>query len=120
MKLWKTVLSCLLALTLVFSLCACGASEDAGKKERPAGMEATLPGAGGAEQTALEKARGLIGQSVEELYAQVGEPLSAEYAPSCLGDGDDGELVYDGFIVYTYREEGSELVEDVEAVDPAN
>lgn len=48
-------------------------------------------------------AQGLVGRPVSELYAAIGQPLSADYAPSCLIDGDDGELTYDGFVVYTER-----------------
>lgn len=48
-------------------------------------------------------AQGLVGRPVNELYAAIGKPLSADYAPSCLIDGDDGELTYDGFVVYTER-----------------
>ena len=42
-----------------------------------------------------------------------GEPLERNYAPSCLGGGEDGELVYEGFTVYTYREGDRETVTDV-------
>lgn len=51
---------------------------------------------------------------VEDLIARIGEPLSADYAPSCLGEGEDGNLYYDGFIVYTYLENGVETVTYVE------
>lgn len=59
-------------------------------------------------------AEALIGASAEELYAAIGEPVSSDYAPSCIGDGEDGNLYYDGFVVYTYREAGTETVEYVE------
>lgn len=58
-------------------------------------------------------AQGLVGSDVSSLYAAVGYPVSSSYAPSCLGDGEDGELVYDGFTVYTYRENGAETIETV-------
>ena len=48
-------------------------------------------------------ALGLVGADVSSLYAAVGYPISSSYAPSCLGDGEDGELVYDGFTVYTFK-----------------
>lgn len=49
-------------------------------------------------------AQGLVGHPVSELYAAIGRPISADYAPSCLVlDGEDGELVYDGFTVYTEK-----------------
>ena len=43
---------------------------------------------------------------VSELYAAIGQPISSDYAPGCLAEGEngeDGELYYDGFIVYTGR-----------------
>ena len=55
-------------------------------------------------------AQGLVGRPVSELYAAIGKPLASDYAPSCLIDGDDGELTYDGFVVYTERGEGYETV----------
>lgn len=49
-------------------------------------------------------AEGLVGRPVSELYAAIGRPISSDYAPSCLVlDGEDGELVYDGFTVYTEK-----------------
>ncbi len=63
------------------------------------------------EKAAAEKC---IGQDVEALYEAVGYPVSSEYASSCLGSGEDGELKYDGFTVYTYKEGDSETVQSVE------
>lgn len=51
------------------------------------------------KDTALE----LVGSDVSALYDAVGYPISSSYAPSCVGDGEDGELVYDGFTVYTFK-----------------
>ena len=48
-----------------------------------------------------------------KLIEALGEPLERNYAPSCLGGGEDGELVYEGFTVYTYREGDRETVTDV-------
>lgn len=53
------------------------------------------------------------GRDVNELLEAIGQPLSADYAQSCLGPGEDGELRYDGFTVYTYREDGVETVTEV-------
>ena len=47
-------------------------------------------------------------------YAAIGEPVSSDYAPSCLGEGEDGNLYYDGFTVYTYRDDTGETVSYVE------
>ena len=62
------------------------------------------------------QAESCIGKTVEELIALIGEPQSSDYAPSCLnpGVGEDGNLYYDGFTVYTYKEDGVEEVVDVE------
>jgi hypothetical protein len=48
------------------------------------------------------------------LIAAIGSPNSRSYASSCIGEGEDGELSYNGFTVYTYRENGIETVQDVE------
>ncbi|MBQ3404476.1 MAG: hypothetical protein IJG63_03550 [Oscillospiraceae bacterium] len=55
-----------------------------------------------------------MGSSVESLYSAIGRPNSSNYASSCMGSGEDGELYYNGFTVYTYRDEnGSEVVNGV-------
>jgi len=62
----------------------------------------------------LETAQNAIGKNVEELVQQIGEPEKRSYASSCLGDGEDGELYYNGFTVYTYRDaDGNESIYDV-------
>ena len=58
-------------------------------------------------------AKAYIGKSASSLISALGSPVSAQYSPSCMGDGEDGELVYNGFTVYTYREGGNEKVVDV-------
>lgn len=59
----------------------------------------------------------LLGATVEDLYAAIGQPKSAEYATSCVvADGEDGILQYDGFIVSTTRwPNGTELVMGTDA-----
>ncbi len=71
------------------------------------------------KDSAFAKAQALIDSDVETLYEAIGQPEDSMYASSCLGDGEDGELYYDGFTVYTYRDiNGSETIYDVmEAVD---
>lgn len=66
------------------------------------------------EESLKDIAMGFVGKELAELIAAIGEPESSDYAPSCLGDGEDGNLYYDGFTVYTYREGGVETVEYVE------
>lgn len=63
-----------------------------------------------------EDALAFVDQDVSALIEAIGEPLSRSYEASCAGDGDDGILEYDGFLVFTYREpDGSaETVVDAE------
>ena len=53
-----------------------------------------------------------LSKDVSKLYAAIGKPNSSEYASSCIGDGEDGLLYYNGFTVTTYRENGKETVQD--------
>ena len=62
----------------------------------------------------LETAKGFVGKTTPELFAAIGAPGSSDYAPSCLGPGEDGNLYYDDFTVYTYRENGVETIRIVE------
>ena len=71
------------------------------------------PATGKVEGDPKTIAANLIGSPVEDLYAAIGEPEGSSYASSCDGPGEDGELYYEGFTVYTYREDGKETVKDV-------
>lgn len=86
----KKLIPILLALALMLTLCACG------------------------NKDALTTAQEMIGENVSSLTAAIGEPENSSYASSCLGPGEDGELYYDGFTVYTYRDpDGTENIYDV-------
>lgn len=81
--------------------------------EQPAVPEETQP----TQPVVSEKqllAETFIDRPVEELIAAIGEPISSDYASSCLGSGEDGNLYYEGFTVYTYREGTKETVRFVE------
>lgn len=128
----KKLTCLLLALTLLFGLAACGeepaevTEEPAAESAEPAAEPSAAPEASEApaeeseapaeeEPSPLEAAKAFEGAPLEDLIAAVGEPLSSDYAPSCLGEGEDGNLYYDGFTVYTYRDvDGSETVNYVE------
>ena len=81
----------LMALALCLLLCACGEKKNS-----------------------FETAQQMIGEDLTALTDELGKPASESYASSCLGDGEDGELSYDGFTVYTYRENGVETIVDAE------
>ena len=103
MKKLTLLIACMLALSLC--LCACGNDTDA--DTQPSETE-TLT----ADKKAL--AESCIEKTVQELYDLIGEPESSEYVPSCLGPGEDGNLYYADFTVYTYREGDTETVRVVE------
>lgn len=127
----------ILVCVMMLTLCACGSGEPASSPaSTPASTESTPapettpeleepspePSQEPAEETPdtqpeeslKDIAMGFVGKDLAELIAAIGEPESSDYAPSCLGDGEDGNLYYDGFTVYTYREGGVETVEYVE------
>ena len=128
----KKLTCLLLALTLLLGLAACGeepaevTEEPAAESVEPAAEPSAAPEESEApaeeseapaeeEPSPLEAAKAFEGAPLEDLIAAVGEPLSSDYAPSCLGEGEDGNLYYDGFTVYTYRDtDGSETVSYVE------
>lgn len=128
----KKLTCLLLALTLLLGLAACGeepaevTEEPAAESVEPAAEPSAAPEASEApaeeseapaeeEPSPLEAAKAFEGAPLEDLIAAIGEPLSSDYAPSCLGEGEDGNLYYDGFTVYTYRDvDGSETVNYVE------
>ena len=130
----------ILMLCLTVLLCGCG-SEPAETTAPKAPAETTAPAVSTTapettapetttvpETTAVETteetepvdearvlAESCIDKSVEELYKLIGEPDSADYAPSCLDEnGEDGILYYENVIVYTYREGDTETVSFVE------
>ena len=85
--------------------------------------EAKLPDAGlvhdtevtpSPSETLFELAKSFVDKPLSELQAEIGEPVSSSYVSSCLiPGGEDGELHYDGFTVYTVKSGDSETVQDV-------
>lgn len=66
------------------------------------------------QSVTVSDASAYIGNGVGALVSAIGNPISKNYASSCIGDGQDGEWIYQGFTVYTYRDtNGNERVEDV-------
>ncbi len=122
MKKTSVLILCLALLLLS----ACGSGETA---PAPAPTEAPAPAAVPTEAPAEEPVEAtpdtaaivsqvldLRGHPVEELIDWLGEPLSRDYSSSCLVQGgQDGQLVYEGFTVYTLvQPDGTETVYDCE------
>ena len=135
----KKVSALVLILALLLSLAACGSSaantvdEDApvltaelpgASQKAPAAEPTEAPEASAAPTEAAEPDTAEIvarvlkmkGQPVEDLIEWLGEPISREYSSSCLIEGgQDGQLIYDGFIVYTLVDkDGAETIYDCE------
>ena len=128
----KKLIVMLLATLMLLSLAACGGEEAPAeevkieaqpKVEATVAVEATAAPTEAPTEAATEAdpaadrkalAESCIDKDISELYALIGEPESAEYAPSCLVEGEDGSLYYDGFVVYTTREGDVETVYYVE------
>lgn len=95
---------------------------EAAEPEPDAAPVATLPDAGLVQDTddgteskdLFELAKTYVDKPFSELQAEIGEPVSASYVSSCLiPGGQDGELHYDGFTVYTVKSGDTETVQDV-------
>ena len=117
----KKLMLAILACALFVSLCACGKAQQETPTATTAATTATVATKATAPTQATTNAtnpkalaESCIDKPVSELYALIGQPNSSDYAPSCMGDGEDGNLYYDGFIVYTYKEGDTESVYFVE------
>ena len=119
----RNILIPILCVVLSLSLAGCGGTkaESTSPTEAPEITQAPTqapsvteaPEAGGSDVAALvEKILSMEGQPVEDLYALVGQPNSSDYTPSCLvTGGEDGQLEYDGFTVYTLvQPDGTETI----------
>ena len=117
----KRLLLLILACALLAVLTACGGQETAAPaadSADTAGEPAAEPAEAPAEPATVEEqialVQSLIDEPIDRLYEAIDYPADSAYASSCLGEGEDGELYYDGFTVYTYRDtDGSETVYDV-------
>lgn len=120
-KLFVTVLT----LALLLTLAACSGKDapaptaeatpaPSAAPETPAPeTPAPTPESAGEEPSRMAVAESFVGGEAAELIAAIGEPISADYASSCLGSGEDGILEYEDFLVYTYRNGESERVDTV-------
>ena len=98
----KKALILVVVMALCLSLAACGSSS-AKKDLTP--------------DEARELVLSMKDEPIDDLLEIIGEPLSRDYASSCLGapGSQDGVLAYEGFTVYTFvTPDGEETVYDVE------
>ncbi len=95
------LVACLLSCTLLLGCAQNAATSD------------TTQAASQSVEDPVSLVQNYLEQDVSELIAVIGEPISRSYATSCGGEGEDGELVYDGFTVYTFRNGDTEIVKDV-------
>ena len=127
----KKFVSMLIICLMLVSLCACtqepqgqtdpGATQPSSQATQPSQQESKPSESADAPTESIGQdlkalAESCIDKTVEELFALIGQPDSSEYAPSCLnpGVGEDGNLFYEDFTVYTYREGDEEVVTYVE------
>ena len=80
------------------------------EKKKKQEAENSTPAPKPSKTTALK----YVGKSASQLISAIGYPSSTSYAPSCLGEGEDGVWHYPGFTVYTYKEGGKEIVQGVQ------
>lgn len=131
-RLTYTVLCSLLILSIAVVLCACGsntAPSSAPASEAPAAQPSAAVEEVGSDRSTESNegdneiagqldvedlASRFVDSPLDALLAELGEPSSREYVPSCLGPGEDGELFYDGFTVYTFKSADGEVVIDVD------
>lgn len=65
------------------------------------------------DSSLIDVAKNYVDKTLPELVEEIGEPISSNYVTSCLGPGQDGELQYEGFRVYTYNNGETETILDV-------
>ena len=134
----KKTTAILISVLIVLMLCACGKSGVVSVTTEPApsaqvstestpevestpdvvedSTEDNTPDTGldAQAQELFEKAQALKGEDIEKLYEAIGYPQSSDYAPSCLAQGgQDGELLYDGFVVISFKNGDTEVVYEV-------
>lgn len=125
-KLSIVFIAVLMALTLVFTLTACGSNKPADtQKETTAETQAvatTAPAATEAAAPAISAddvvffyngATVTLNTPISDVISVLGEASSVDSQLSCHGVGDDKTYHYDGFIVNSYPKDGVDYVLEV-------
>lgn len=88
-----------LALVAMLLLCGCGKSDDnTDKGDNPAAVK-------------LGEATVTVGETLTaDMKTALGTPASVEEADSCHYEGKDTIYHYDGFSIYTYRQDNADAV----------
>lgn len=97
----KRLVSALLAVFVVLSFCACGKNAQKDYSKLSADEK-------------FDIAAGHVGKEYGGLLSEIGEAESSDHSARCGTAGEDYEYDYGTFIVLTYKEGGSEIVEEVE------
>ena len=134
----KKLFAILLALVMVFALCACGGDEPAGESGTPAPVQSGEPAGQPSEtpgsQPGTEPAPGpatsdayvfltgkgnsvSVNQDMAEVLAAEGEPLSYFEAESCAFNGLDKTYTYAGFVISTRPEGEKDFVNSILLTD---
>lgn len=111
----KKTVSLVLAIVLALAmLTACGAKAEGNPPAETAAPAAAEVSTESESFDEIEKAAAsLIGKTPDDAVRAFGEADSETYSPSCLGDGEDGVIVFGNVTVYTYREGGNEEIRTV-------
>ena len=112
----KKLISIILLCATAVLLCACGSAAPDKSSSGGSAVPPMQTASGSDTQAAADAPEEKAAENEQKIIAEsyIGEPESVSYASSCLGSGEDGELVYNGFTVYTYKEGDSEVVQNVQ------
>lgn len=134
----KKLFALLLALIMVFALCACGGGEPSNESQSPAPAQSSEPAGETSKnpesQPGTEPAPGpaapdayvfltgkgtavSVNQDMAEVLAAEGEPLSYFEAESCAFNGLDKTYTYAGFIISTRPEGEQDFVNSILLTD---
>ncbi|MBQ7218739.1 MAG: hypothetical protein IJS27_04465 [Ruminococcus sp.] len=124
-KISIVFIAAILALTLVFTLTACGSKPAETKNDAPAATQAQETAAPAATEAAapvisaddvvftVNGASVALNTPISDVIAALGEASSVDSQLSCHGVGDDKTYHYDGFIVNSYPKDGVDYVLEV-------